>query len=151
MGFHQPATYYLPAWTLTGEDAGVKTNARFRTDGDRHKAADEWSWYENPFVDTQAFRGLIVAQLILGNWDLKTSNNRIYEAVDASHHPRRWFVVRDLGSSLGEAKQHRFFALLGTRGQQGTKNDLEGFERQGFIEEVEERRSLPSSRMRQQN
>lgn len=69
--------------------------------------------------------------------DLKTSNNRVYHAVDGSRRPRRLFIVRDLGASLGSAKQHRFFAFLGTRGQQGTKNDLDGFERQGFIEHVD--------------
>ena len=51
--------------------------------------------------------------------------------------PQRFYVVRDLGSSLGSPRQHRFFAWLGTRGQQGTKNDLAGFERRGFITEVD--------------
>jgi hypothetical protein len=137
MGFHQPATYYVASWTLAGEDAGVKTNARFRADGDRDTATGEWSWYENPFVGTQAFRGLIVAQMILSSWDLKTSNNRVYDAIDPAETPRRRYIVRDLGSSLGSARQHPFFAFLGTRGRQGTKNDLDGFERQGFIEKVE--------------
>jgi hypothetical protein len=137
IGFHQPPVYYVPQWTLSGEDAGIKTDARFRIDGERYQPAGEWSWYENPFVESQPFRGLIVAQMILNNWDLKTSNNRVYEAIDPSATPRRLFLVRDLGASLGSAKQHRFFAWLGTRGQQGTKNDLEGFEAQGFIDKVE--------------
>jgi hypothetical protein len=136
MGFPQPATYYVHQFTLTGTDAGVKTNARFRTDIDRWRAAGEWSWYENPFVGTQPFRGLVVAQLVLNNWDMKTSNNRIYEATDASATPRRQFMVRDVGSSLGHSKQHRFFAMLGTRGAQGSKNNIDDFERQGFIENV---------------
>ena len=137
MGFHQPATYYVEQWTLEGVGAGVKTNARFRTDTDAYKPGAEWDWYDNPFADTQAFRGLIVAQMILNSWDLKTSNNRVYDAVDPLAMPRRLFMVRDLGSSLGHSKQHRFFSMLGTRGQQGSKNDLEGFEEQGFIKKVE--------------
>ena len=48
--------------------------------------------------------------------------------------------MRDVGASLGSARQHPFFALLGTRGRQGTKNDLAGFEKRGFITEVERRR-----------
>ncbi len=139
MGFHQPPTYYLPQWTLTGEEAGVKSGGRFRPEDGAWKPSDEWSWYENPFVDTPAFRGLVVAQMIVANWDLKTSNNRVYEVASASSPPRR-FVVRDLGASLGSARQHPFFALLGTRGQQGTKNDLAGFEKRGFITGVEGRR-----------
>jgi hypothetical protein len=137
MGFHQPATYFVESWTLEGVDAGVKTKARFRTDTATHVAGDEWDWYDNPFTDTQAFRGLIVAQMILNSWDLKTSNNRVYEAVEPSASPRRLFVVRDLGSSLGKSKQHRLFSMLDVRGFQGSKNDLEGFEQQGFIKNVE--------------
>lgn len=136
MGFHQPANYYVEEWTLEGVDAGVKSDARFRTDINTHKPVAEWSWYENPFLNTQAFRGLIVAQMILNNWDVKTSNNRVYEATDPSASPRRQFMVRDVGSSLGHSKQGRFFAMMQTRGSQGTKNDLAGFERQGFIKKT---------------
>ena len=137
MGFHQPPTYYLPRFTLSGEDAGTKYHARFRTDGEAWFAGGYWSWYGNPFAGTQPFRGLIVAQLILNAWDLKTSNNRIYMAVDEARTPRRLFMVRDLGASLGEARQFPLFALLGTRGWQGTKNNVDDFERQGFIAGVE--------------
>ncbi len=137
MGYPQPASYYLHQFTLTGADAGVKSNARFRTDLDQWRSAGEWSWYENPFVDSQPFRGLIVAQLILNNWDLKTPNNRLYESTDPAATPRRQFMVRDVGSSLGHSRQFRLFALLGTRGKQGSKNDIEGFEQQAFITRVD--------------
>jgi hypothetical protein len=137
MGFPQPATYFLEQFTLTGADAGVKSHARFRTDLPRWRSAAEWSWQENPFTDSPQFRGLIVAQLVLNNWDLKTSNNRVYEATDAAAVPRRQFMVRDVGSSLGHSRQFRLFAMLGTRGAQGSKNDVDDFEQQGFIEKVE--------------
>lgn len=136
MGFHQPAIYYVEQWSLEGTDAGVKNDARFRTDTDAFKPAGEWAWNKNPFIDTQAFRGLIVAQMILNSWDLKTTNNRVYEATDPSVSPPRLFMVRDLGSSLGHSKQKRFFSFFETPGSQGSKNDLEGFERQGFIKKV---------------
>src|SRR5262245_28221737 len=32
MGYPQPAAYFVRQFTLTGVDAGLKTNARFRTD-----------------------------------------------------------------------------------------------------------------------
>ncbi len=137
MGYPQPASYFVPQFTLTGADGGVKTIARFRTDLPQWRSTGEWSWYENPFADTQAFRGLIVAQLVLNNWDLKTSNNRLYDATDPSATPRRQYMVRDVGSSLGLARQFRLFTMLGTRGSQGSKNDLYDFEQQGFIEKVE--------------
>lgn len=137
MGFHQPPTYFVHQFKMTGGDVSVVENARFRTDVDPWRPTDEWSWSENPFVNTQPFRGLIVAQLILNNWDLKSSNNRLYEATDPSAKPHRQFTVRDVGSSLGKAKQFRLFTMLGTRGAQGTKNDVEGFEQQGFIKKVD--------------
>jgi len=43
----------------------------------------DWSWYDNPFMNSREFRGLVVANLILNNWDWKTSNNKIY-AIDTS-------------------------------------------------------------------
>ena len=137
MGYHQPPLYFVHSFTLTGVDAGVKTNVRFRTEFDQWKSAGEWSWYDNAFKNTRPFKGLIVAQLLLNNWDLKTSNNRIYEATDASVTPRRLYMVRDVGSSLGHSKQMPFFKLLGTRGSQGSKNDVDDFVEQGFITRVE--------------
>lgn len=133
IGFHQPANYYLPAFRMSGLMGGTRADARFRTDIDPWRPAGEWSWYENPFAGTQPFRGLVVAQLILNAWDLKTANNRIYSSVDPSRRPSRQFIVRDLGSSLGAARQFALFHRLGTRGLQGSKNDVDDFERQGFI------------------
>ena len=38
MGFPQPATYFMQQFTLTGADAGVKTQARFRTELEQWRA-----------------------------------------------------------------------------------------------------------------
>ena len=137
MGFHQPPTYFVHSFNLTGMDAGVKEVARFRTDFDQWKPTDEWDWYDNAFKNTKAFKGLLVAQLLLNNWDLKTSNNRVYEATDPSVKPRRLYMVRDVGSSLGHSKQAPFFKMLGTPGSQGSKNDVDDFVEQGFIKKVD--------------
>ena len=51
----------------------------------------------------------------------------------------RWYMVRDLGASLGKFTYPtvlRWFRLRGFG--QGTRNDLPGFEQQGFIEEVDD-------------
>ena len=137
LGFHQPATYYLPEFRMSGFAGGTRENARFRTDVEPWRPGGEWSWYENPFAGTQPFRGLVVAQLILNAWDLKTANNRIYVSADPAMRPRRLFVVRDVGSSLGAARQFALFHRLGTRGFQGSKNNVDDFEGQGFITAVE--------------
>jgi len=137
MGFHQPAQYFVHEFNLKGIDAGVKTRARFRTEGDQWKANGEWSWYENPFINAKQFRGLVVAQLILNNWDLKTPNNRLYQATDSTTKPQRMLMVRDVGASLGHSKQSPFFKLLGTPGSQGSKSNIGDFEGQGFIKAVD--------------
>ena len=76
---HQPPTYYLASWTTSGGPAGVTAGVRFRPEVPGRRVVGEWSWYENEFQGTQPFRGLIVANLLLNNWDWKTSNNKVYE------------------------------------------------------------------------
>jgi hypothetical protein len=136
IGYHQPPTYLLSDWQLTGPQGGVQERARFRRESGDAKAVAEWSWYENPFVATRPFKGLIVANLMLNNWDWKTSNNKVYE-VAGSDGPRRRYVVRDVGASLGKTSfpwiaKWTPFRLMA----QGSRNDLEGFEEQGFIKDV---------------
>jgi hypothetical protein len=138
LGYHQPPTYYLSSWTLTGGPAGMKTGGRFRPEPPDRQVAGDWSWYENEFVDTQPFKGLIVANLLLNNWDWKTSNNKVYEVNATSSGPRRLYVVRDLGASLGKTSFPTFLKWMPMRGfGQGSRNDLDGFEEQGFIKGVE--------------
>lgn len=137
MGFHQPPTYFVHSFTMTGMDAGVKEVARFRTELDGYKSIDTWNWYDNAFKNTRPFKGLLVTQLLLNNWDLKTSNNRVYEAIDPSMSPKKIYMVRDVGASLGHSKQSPFFNMLGTPGSQGSKNDVDDFVEQGFIKKAD--------------
>lgn len=98
-------------------------------------------WYENPFVTTQPFKGLIVVNLLLNNWDWKTSNNKVYQARNEDSGPHRLYIVRDLGASLGRTTFPRFLSWTPFRfGKQGTRNDIGGFERQPFIKGVDGRR-----------
>jgi hypothetical protein len=46
-------------------------------------------------------------------------------------------MVRDVGSSLGEARQFFLHHRLGLYGWQGSKNHVDDFERQGFITGVD--------------
>jgi hypothetical protein len=98
---------------------------------------DEWSWYENPFLDTRPFKGLVVINVLLNNWDWKTSNNKIYE-VTAAGATRRMYIVRDLGASLGKTAYPPLLSWLPMKQvKQGSRNDVEDFESQGFIKRVE--------------
>ena len=120
LGYHQPTLYYMTGWKLAGEWEGEGEPARFRLQSD-HESDGEWAWLENPFHGARAFHGLIAINLLLSNWDFKTSNNRLY-SVPSPAGPARWFVVQDLGASLG-----------GTAWPIGTRNDIERFETQHFV------------------
>lgn len=103
MGYHQVPSYYLPTWTL--EQAGKRRDlgpARFRPRLRGLEKEADWSWHHNPFVDTQPFRGLVVLMMVLNSTDLKDENNGLYDLKKESEGARRWYVVKDLGATLGE-------------------------------------------------
>lgn len=116
LGYHQPSIYYMTGWKLAGNWDGEGEPARFRLESD-HETDTEWAWRENPFTSARPFRGLIAINLLLGNWDFKTSNNRVYLT---KTEPTRRFVVQDLGASLGKPR------LLPV--PVGSRNEIEDFE-----------------------
>ena len=140
-GYHQPPTYLVTSWKLSGGQPQAQGVARFRRDGADTKVLSDWSWYENPFVGTRAFNGLLVVNVLLNNWDWKESNNKIYEVSDRERGRRRLYVVRDLGASLGKTSFPPVLAWTPFRAMaQGSRNDLEDFEEQGFIKSVDGQR-----------
>lgn len=128
-GFHQLPTYYVPRWRLD-EDGTVTVQpaGRFRLDRDNQGT---WSWRENPFVDTRPFGGLFVLMVMVNNWDVKDSQNALYpwQPGDPGEGARQIYVVKDLGASLGKTPWMMTFG--------GNRNDLEGFEEEGFIKAVD--------------
>jgi hypothetical protein len=132
LGYHQPPTYYVPEWAIVdGPEAGrVQTPGRFRPSLPGGKRTGEWSWEKNPFAGTVPFRGLLVLMRVLNNWDLLDRNNTVYEFDAPRDGARRWFVVIDLGASLGRTEVMSMHS--------GTRNDPADYERQGFIEGVNE-------------
>ena len=128
LGYYQPETYYVKGWQLTGDFKDEGVPARFRLQSD-HKTDGEWKWVDNPFAGSTPMHALIAINLLLGNWDFKTSNNRIYVVDDPKAEPRRRFVVQDLGASLGKWRVLPFFV--------GTRNNLEDFERTPFIKDID--------------
>jgi hypothetical protein len=123
IGFYQPPVYYVRHWQMSdGPQAGVaQPHARFRFQDGSWKGKDTWSWKDNPFIGTREFNGLVVMQVLMNSWDLKTTNNRIYER--RGEQPRRVYVVKDLGQSFGNSV--RFFL--------GGLNDPEAFAKEPFI------------------
>lgn len=130
IGFHQPPMWHLDRWELVGSpDAGPQHPSRFRPRLPSQRRVGEWSWHENPFVGTQPYRGLLVLMRILNNWDLLDRNTAIYELDAPLEGARRWYVVIDLGASLGRTR------ILP---DSGTRNDVADFEQQGFIKGVDD-------------
>jgi hypothetical protein len=136
IGYHQVPTYYVVTWTMDGGPEGNPGPGRFRPTMPNVKVVDDWAWHENPFADTQPFKGLIVANLIINNWDWKTSNNKIYDLTNPDGTGTRRYVVRDLGASFGKTDAPGIARVLGARIAQGNRNNLEDFEEQGFIKAV---------------
>lgn len=142
MGYHQPPTYYVANWQLSGGPGGAQPGARFRLESDDAEVIGEWSWSDNEFIGTQPYAGLIATNVLINSWDWKTNNNRIYR-VKGGTQPSRRFVVRDLGASFGATRSSRLLWILPVpmRGfGQGTRNNIEHFESQGFIKRVNEGR-----------
>ena len=136
IGYHQMPMYYLSQWSMEGGPEGEPGPGRFRPELPNAKVVGDWAWHENPFVHTQPFKGLIVANLIINNWDWKTSNNKIYDISGPDGTGVRKYVVRDLGASFGKSDAPGIARLLGARIAQGNRNNLEDFEQQGFITRV---------------
>lgn len=128
IGYHQPVTYYVPRWRMTGGPTATPEPGRFRLESD-HKKEGDWSWLDNPFVGTRPYRGLVIANILLNNWDLDTDNNRIYRVGGRAGRVAQRFVVQDLGAALGKS----WWPL-------GTRNVLEDFESQDFIRDLEDGR-----------
>jgi hypothetical protein len=127
LGYHQPETYYVTDWQLTGDWEFEGQPARFRLQSD-HESDGEWAWLENPFAGTRPLQGLVAINLLLNNHDLKTSNNRIYRLRDPKAEPQRRYVVQDIGASLGKPRGFPYV--------RGTRNDIDDFEDLNLIRKV---------------
>ena len=128
LGYHQPETYYVTDWQLTGSWESEGEPARFRLQSD-HESEGEWAWLENPFAGTRPLQGLVAINLLLNNFDLKTSNNRIYRLGDPKAEPKRRYVVQDLGASLGKPRTFPPYF-------RGTRNDIDDYEDLDLISKV---------------
>jgi hypothetical protein len=75
---------------------GVVREARLKRKDPAQKKLGVWEWKNNPFVGARELDGLRVLMALLNNWDLKTSNNAIYEVGDEHR-----YLVSDLGGTFG--------------------------------------------------
>jgi len=107
LGYHQPPVYFLPEWHADNPIApNPQLPARFRENEPDFHGLDregDWSFADNPFVGTTQLQGLLVLQAMLGNSDLKPSNNSLYSLETPVEGVDRWYVVRDVGHSFGRS------------------------------------------------
>lgn len=125
LGYHQVPSYFVERWTAVEHGkTQVLGGARFRQ-RTRDLGLDSkgtWSWQRNPFVGTRAYNGLLALMMIINSTDLKNDNNELFEVEEGSREEARlWYVVKDLGATLGETG--RFDPRRGY---------IDGFEREPF-------------------
>jgi hypothetical protein len=126
-GYETEVNYLVPRLTIPGKGAFENVRLEARPKGE--KRLDEWKWKENPFVGRREFQGLKVLMLLLSNWDIKDSNNKIIsvKGTDKLH-----FIISDLGATFGKTGSLPFFWRI-TR----SRNNPEDYEEASFIEDVD--------------
>jgi hypothetical protein len=131
LGYHEVPSYFVERWIGVEKDGGRTAGhqfggARFRPHDLPMKAVGTWSWQRNPFVGTRPYNGLVVLMMLLNSTDIKNENNTLYELEGRSQEQAsRWYVVKDLGASLGETG--RFDPRRG---------NVDAFEREPFVLDV---------------
>lgn len=128
VGYHQPPVYFVPSFTVS-DASGLhqEPGGRFRLKVKSLTKRGGWSWQQNPFVGTKPYQGLLVILTMLDSSDLKNVNNTLYEVHTRADEQRMWYVVRDLGTALGETG--RFTPRRG---------DPDLFEQYPFIKSVDD-------------
>ena len=127
-GYHAVPSYFVERWIAVEHAKGAMLGgARFRPHDTGLKSAGTWSWQQNPFVGTRQYNALLALMMILNSTDLKNDNNELYEVEGSRRETARyWYVVKDLGATLGE-----------TGRMDPKRGDIASFERAPFIRGVD--------------
>lgn len=112
--------------SLVGPD-GRLHNVRMKRSMKGEEKLEPWRWGSNPFTGTREFNGLRVLMALINNWDLKDSNNAVYQAKhgDESAQLEQIYLVSDLGASFGTTG-----FTLGTGASRG---NLDAYKHSKFI------------------
>lgn len=124
VGYHALPSYVVDRWIAVEDAKGsMLGGARFRPHELGLKSLGTWSWHQNPFVGTRPYKGLLALMMILNSTDLKDDNNELFEVTgERRDSARRWYVVKDLGASLGESGR-----------VEPRRGDIDRFEREPFV------------------
>src|SRR5882724_1366329 len=103
---------------------GIVHGARLERKVKSEKEIANWSWFENPFINTREFNGLKAMMALINNWDLKENNNSVIEASGTLR-----YKISDLGATFGKSGN------VFTR----TDGDVEDYAASKFIKSVNAR------------
>jgi hypothetical protein len=102
-------------------------DVRFEARPEDVKRLDEWRWTDNPFKETNEFKGLVILMGLLNNWDLKDANNKILLVQGANGQNQLQYIISDLGATFGKTGG----------GITHSRNEPEKYVKTKFIEGVE--------------
>ncbi len=132
VGYSTDEDYFEPAVRVENLPVKLHRGGQFVADGWVHdarwermdqKKADDWHWRDNPFSKTRELNGLRVLMSLIGNYDMKDSQNAVYEDEGS-----RRYIVADLGATFG---------ATGSRWpSESSKGDLSEYSRADFIKKV---------------
>jgi hypothetical protein len=125
-GYETEINYLVPRLTIPGQ--GTFEDVRLEARPKSEKRVGEWKWSQNPFSRRREFQGLKVMMLLLGNWDIKDSNNEMISVKGAN---RLRYIISDLGATFGKTGSLPLFWRI-TR----SRNNPEDYEQARFIEGV---------------
>ena len=101
VGYESEIVYLVPQLVIDGK--GKFENVRLEARPKDVKRTTEWSWNSNPFKGRHELAGLKIMMLLINNWDMKDSNNKILVARnDSGETAEARYVVSDLGGSFGK-------------------------------------------------
>ena len=126
-GYETEVNYLVPRLTIPGK--GTFENVRLEARPDSEKRLDEWKWKDNPFIGSREFQGLKVMMLLLSNWDIKDTNNKII-AEKESDELR--YIISDLGATFGKTGHLPFFWRFNR-----SRNKPTDYAKASFIERVD--------------
>ena len=107
VGYFTDEDYFLPQLVVQEmkklrrgqkfvSNEGTIRGARLERQEASVKKIGNWSWSDNPFVGRRELTGLKVMMALINNWDLKKSNNDIYQIGQ-----ERIYLISDLGATFG--------------------------------------------------
>ncbi len=101
-GYYTDITYFVPEVNVEGK--GTLKNVRFEARPKEIKRFDvEWDWDDNPFKGKPELQGLKVMAVVLNDWDLKATNNRVLLVHDeGTGADELRYIISDLGATLGK-------------------------------------------------